>query len=40
MIFFRWIEIGIIRGLSEELANEELECRSLEAECETDEEEK
>lgn len=39
-IFPDWIEIGILGGLSEEIADEERERRRLEAELETDEEEK
>ena len=32
-----WFDIGILGGLSEELAEEERERRRLEAECEEDE---
>jgi hypothetical protein len=39
-IFPDWIEIGILGSLSEELADEELERRPLEAEYEADEKEK
>lgn len=36
-IFPDWIEFGILGGLSEELAEEELERRRIEAEFEADE---